>query len=157
MLFSGYPLSCLVSCVLVFIAFICQILADHEIISISCCVGIHVGVLIHTNFLGPSYPWALVRIEVGQSSHFPPIIDFIMQWSLSPLSNLKCPFKAAHWLYLVCCRVCVTVELVLKESPTVSTWWRKPRALWSTCQLNPTPWAKPFVCWFNTDVSLPGD
>ena len=64
------------------------------------------------------------------------------------MSLIGCTFT----YHLVCCRACVTVGLVLKELPTASTWWRKPRALWSTCHLNPTPWAKPLVCWFNTGV-----
>lgn len=39
------------------------------------------------------------------------------------------------------CRVSRTVELVLKESPTVSIWWLKQRAWWSICQPRLTPWA----------------
>ncbi len=103
--------------------------------------------------LCPSDPYTQVWIEAGWSCHCPPARDFRMQWSQDLTLYFQVPVLGCTFTYyLICCRACVTVGSVLKESPTVSTWWRKPRALWSTCQLNPTPWAKPLVCWFNTGV-----
>ena len=41
----------------------------------------HVGLFVHSNFLGPSGPQVLVWSEVWQSQHFPPIRDSTFQWS----------------------------------------------------------------------------
>ena len=36
---------------------------------------------IYSNFVGPLSPQALVKSEVRQSLHFPPMRDFRIQWS----------------------------------------------------------------------------
>ena len=48
-------------------------------LTIACHVGLHVGLFIHSNFLGPLGPQALVLSEVGRSQHFPPMRDFRFQ------------------------------------------------------------------------------
>lgn len=47
-----------------------QNLIDHEISSMACHVGIHVGLFSHSNFLVPLGTQARVESEVGQSWHF---------------------------------------------------------------------------------------
>ena len=43
---------------------------DHETIFIACHVGLHVGLLIFSNFFGHWGPQALVECEVGRSRNF---------------------------------------------------------------------------------------